>query len=108
MKYIKLITALAVSIGIGSSAALAQQAATSYSRIDEVMDWGAATTRLIVDLGTEVPKGAVSADSFGVHVKRSDPRLAEPFLEEGIRNVVEAFISDADGNPVTSGRYATP
>ncbi|MDH3389943.1 MAG: peptidase, partial [Gammaproteobacteria bacterium] len=61
---------------MGSSAVFAQQAATSYSRIDEVMDWGAATTRLIVDLGADVAKGAVGPDSFGVHVRRSDPRLA--------------------------------
>jgi len=107
MKYIKLIAVLAILMGVGSSPVFAQQAGTSYSRIDEVMDWGAATTRLIVDLGVDVPKGAVGPDSFSVHVSRSDPRLAERFLEEGMRNVIEAYISDADGNPVMSGRYAT-
>ncbi len=93
MNYIKLRAAFAVLIGMGCAAILAQEAGTTYNRIDEVMDWGAATTRLIVDLGAEAPKGAVGPDSFSVHVSRSDPGLEEPFLEEGIRKVIEAYIS---------------
>jgi len=108
MKLIKRIAALAVLTAMGSSSVLAQQHdSTDYSRIDEVMDWGAATTRLIVNLGTAVPKGAVGPDSFAVHVSRSDSRLAQPLLEEGQRKVVEAYVSDANGNPLNSGRYAT-
>jgi len=107
MKFARLTAAFVIVIGVGSSAVFAQTANSSYSRVDEVMDWGAATTRLIVDLGAEVSKGAVDAGSFSVHVSRSDPRLAEPFLEEGMRNVTAAYISDASGNPVMAGRYAT-
>lgn len=107
MKIITLMATLAVLTGMGSSAVFAQQAGPRYHRIDEVMDWGAATTRLVIDLGAAVPRGAVDADSFSVHVRRSDPRLPEPFLEEGTRTVVEAYVSDASGNPVASGRYAT-
>lgn len=81
--------------------------ATTYNRIDEVLDWGAATTKLIVNLQAEVPAGSVDTESFSVFVVRNDPRQPEPFLEEGYRNVVDAYISDAEGNPVDAGSYAT-
>jgi predicted peptidase len=42
-----------------------------------------------------------------VRVSRSDPRLAEPFLEEGMRKVIEAYVANAKGKPAKSGRYAT-
>ena len=72
------------------------------------MDWGAATTKLIVDLKADVPQGSVDTDSFSVHVVKNDPRLAEPFLEEGYRTVVDAYVSDADGTPVVGvGSFAT-
>lgn len=106
MKYIKLTVVFALLMATGSAPVFAQQMESRYSRVDEVMDWGAATTRLVVDLGAEVSKGAVSTDSFDVHVSRSDPRLAEPFLEEGLRKVTDAYVADASGNPVMSGRYA--
>jgi predicted peptidase len=80
---------------------------TTYNRIDEVMDWGAVTTKLIVNLQAEVPQGSVDAASFSVYVSRSDPRLAEPLLGEGNANVVDAYISDAYGNQVETGSFAT-
>lgn len=101
------VTAFTIMFAIGSAPVLAQDAGTTYNRIDEVMDWGAATTKLIVDLGTRVQEGAVDAGSFSVHVSRSDPRLEEPFLEEGMRNVTGAYVSDAQGNPAGSGSHAT-
>ncbi|MEQ9567059.1 MAG: hypothetical protein RLN85_14820, partial [Pseudomonadales bacterium] len=55
----------------------------------------------------EVRRGRVDEDTFSVHVRRSDDRLEEPFLEEGTRNVVDAYISDENGNAVRTGRYAT-
>ncbi|MCB0046345.1 MAG: carboxylesterase family protein [Caldilineaceae bacterium] len=89
------------------SAAPAEAATTTYSRIDEVMDWGAATTKLIVNLGAEVSQGTVDPMSFSVFVTRSDPRLAEPLLEEGERTVLDAYISDAEGSPADTGSFAT-
>jgi len=103
----KALTIFSILIGLGISSAIAQDFSTTYNRIDKVMDWGATTTHLIVDLGTEVRRGRIDADSFSVHVRRSDPRLQEPFLEEGTRNVVDAYISDENGNAVRRGRYAT-
>lgn len=85
----------------------AQDGTTTYNRIDEIMDWGAATTMLIVDLQAEVEQGAVDTESFSVYVVRSDPRLEEPLLDEGYRTVVDAYISDAEGNPVDVGSFAT-
>ena len=90
----------------GVSVQAQDEGTTTYNRIDEVMDWGAVTTKLIVDLQAEVSEG-VDATTFSVYVKRSDPRLEEPFLGEGNANVVDAYISDADGNPVETGSFAT-
>ncbi len=103
----KVFAVLVMSAALVGSTLLAQDANTTYNRIDRVMDWGATTTHLVVDLGDEVRRGRVDADTFSVHVRRSDPRLEEPFLEEGERNVVEAYISDENGNAVRTGRYAT-
>lgn len=107
MTTIKRIAVLAMLVVVGSAPAFAQQGKTSYNRVDEVEDWGAVTTQLIVDLGTVVQKGTVAKDSFSVHVSRSDPRLEKPFLEEGARKVVDAWVSNADGETVGSGRFAT-
>ncbi|MEQ9021795.1 MAG: prolyl oligopeptidase family serine peptidase [Pseudomonadales bacterium] len=103
----KILAVLAMSFALFGSTVIAQESSTTYNRIDKVMDWGATTTHLIVDLGTEIRRGRVDADTFSVHVRRSDPRLEEPFLEEGTRNVVDAYISDENGNAVRRGRYAT-
>jgi predicted peptidase len=80
---------------------------TTYNRIDEVMDWGTATTKLIVNLQADADQGSVTSDTFSVYVTRSDSRLAEPFIEEGQRVVIDAYISDAEGNPVDTGSFAT-
>jgi predicted peptidase len=96
-----------VALAFAAVSVQAQERATTYNRIDEVTDWGAVTTMLIVDLQTEVPQGSVDPESFSVIVTRSDDRLAEPLLEEGARTVVDAYISDAEGNPVDAGSFAT-
>lgn len=83
------------------------QSATTYDRVDEVMDWGAVTTKLILDLGAEVQSGSVNPESFTVTVRRSDPRMDEPVLEEGEVELENAYVSDADGNEADSGRHVT-
>ncbi len=80
---------------------------TTYSTVMEIEDWGAAITKVIVNLGKTVPQGSVGVDTFNVFVARRDPRLSNPFLESGYRNVTNAYISDAMGNAVISGNYAT-
>jgi predicted peptidase len=79
---------------------------TSYRTVTEIEDWGAAITKVIVDLGKPVPKGAVSTDTFEVHVARSDSRLSNPFLEEGTRKITNAYVANKDGSPaVKTGKY---
>ena len=107
MKLAKMIVMLViVALAFAAVSVQAQESATTYNRIDEVTDWGAATTMLIVDLQAEVPQGSVDPESFSVVVTRSDARLETPLLEEGERIVVDAYISDAEGNPVETGTFA--
>ncbi|MBN1565168.1 MAG: prolyl oligopeptidase family serine peptidase, partial [Anaerolineae bacterium] len=104
---IALALALVFTLAFAGMPVQAQEAGTTtYNRIDEVMDWGAVTTKLIVNLQAEVSEG-VDAATFSVYVKRSDPRLEEPPLGEGDATVVDAYISDAAGNPVETGSFAT-
>lgn len=79
---------------------------TSYKTITEVEDWGAAITKIMIDIGKPIPKDSVTTDTFDVHVSRSDSRLAAPFLEEGYRHVTKAYVADKNGNPVVkTGKY---
>jgi predicted peptidase len=79
---------------------------TSYHTVIEIEDWGAAITKVIVNVGRPIPKDSVTTDTFKVHVARSDKRLKTPFLEEGDRTVTKAYVADKDGNPaVQTGKY---
>jgi len=79
----------------------------SYQTVTEIMDWGAAITKVIVGLGKPVPVNSVSKETFLVHVERYDRRLENPFLQEGNRIVKNAYVSDKHGNPAKKmGKYA--
>ncbi|MDQ0047323.1 putative peptidase [Paenibacillus polymyxa] len=79
---------------------------TSYRTVAEVKDWGAAITKIIVNLGKPIPKDAITKDTFKVHVERSDNRLVNSFIENGNRKVIKAYVSDKSGNPVNkTGSY---
>lgn len=99
-------TTLSFSAGV-----LAKEVKTqpvSYQTVTEIEDWGPAITKVIVDLGRPVPVNSVTADTFNVHVQRSDSSQANPMLEEGNRNVTNAYVADKHGNPVAqTGKYAT-
>ncbi|NRD78176.1 prolyl oligopeptidase family serine peptidase [Bacillus sp. BRMEA1] len=98
---------LSISYNTGVFAKELPTQPTSYKTVTEIEDWGAAITKVIVDLGRPVPQGSVTADTFKVHVARYDNRLANPFLGEGDRGVTKAYVSDKDGNPaVKTGKYA--
>lgn len=80
----------------------------SYVLVNEVKDWGATTTKLIVSINETIDKHSVTADTFRVSVSRSDPRLgANALIEEGKREVINAYVSDKDGEPVERGRFVT-
>lgn len=79
---------------------------TTYSTVEEICDWGAATTKVIVDLKQEVKQGSVNKDTFGVNVVRTDKRVQQTPLSEGSRTVTDAYVSDEKGNKVENGKYA--
>ncbi|MBM7651196.1 prolyl oligopeptidase family serine peptidase [Neobacillus cucumis] len=98
---------LTLSIGTGAFAKELPTQPTSYKTVTEIEDWGAAITKVIVDLGRPVPVGSVTKDTFNVHVARYDNRLTNPSLGEGNRVVTKAYVSDKDGNPTQQmGQYA--
>ncbi len=79
-----------------------------YNKIEEIFDWGAATTKIVLNAGITIPRDAVGTDTFSVQVTRSDSRISEkPVLEVGIRPVIEAYPSDERGNPQENGTYLT-
>lgn len=83
--------------------------ATQYAKVQEIKDWGAATTKLIVDLKqTIADEESVQPYTFEVNVKRTDIRLShKPLLESGKRRVTNAYVSDRYGNQQAEGSYAT-
>ncbi|HEX2985367.1 MAG TPA: glycoside hydrolase family 3 C-terminal domain-containing protein [Caproiciproducens sp.] len=80
---------------------------TTYSTVTEIEDWGAAITKVVVYLGDSVAKGTIDKNTFSAFVTRSDSRLATPLLESGYREITNAYVSDAQGNPSETGSYAT-
>ena len=78
----------------------------TYKKVQEIHDWGAATSKVVVALGESVRN--IEKDAFKVYVTRTDERVEEkPVLEQGYRKVTSIYVSDADGNKVTTGEYAT-
>lgn len=108
-------TALVCTLAAGtvlsfSTGAMAKEVKTqpgSYQTVTEIEDWGAAITKVIVDLGKPVPVNSIKTDTFKVHVVRSDSRLANSYLEKGDRKVTKAYVADKNGKPaVKTGKYA--
>ncbi len=107
-------TTMLFTLAIGTTLAFSSGAwakdvkiqSTSYRTVVEVKDWGAAITKIIVNLGKPVPEDAITKDTFKVYVGRSDNRLVNPFIENGNRKVTKAYVSDKSGNPVNkTGSY---
>ncbi|MFC4321518.1 prolyl oligopeptidase family serine peptidase [Litchfieldia salsa] len=79
---------------------------SSYKTVTEVEDWGAVISKVIIDIGRPIPVDSVTKDTFTVHVERSDSRLANPILEQGLRNVTNAYVADGNGKPaVKMGKH---
>src|SRR5690554_3505173 len=66
--------------------------AATYDKIVEVFDWGAATPVIILNLDEVVNADDLPWNAFEVHVRREDPRLDEPFLEEGERRISDMYV----------------
>jgi predicted peptidase len=102
---VSIAAAMTFSFSGHSSAKPLGATTASFQTVTEIEDWGAAVTKVIVDINTPIPQSSVSEATFQVHVKRSDNRLANPFLEEGYRKVTDAYVSDAKGKPAVRGKY---
>ena len=72
----------------------------SYSLIQNVYNWGASFSRVII----KEPKVSKPEDYF-VHVQKYDK--FENLLEEGERKVVGVYKSDESGNKKEDGEYVT-
>lgn len=95
----------------------AEEAAdASYATITEVLDYGSAITKLVVDLGQQPEDGtSVSADDFSVSVERkyagTEDLVQEMSYEtfsyavsaaaQGERTITNAYFSDTEGNEVS-------
>jgi predicted esterase len=81
---------------------------TSYNLVHEIMDWGPATTKLVVDLGETVHNAAFDIDTFTVFVEKYDSRVTEnPKIGEGFRKVTAIYTSDEQGTRADAGQYIT-
>lgn len=100
--------AMIFSSSISVLAANMQTQTKSYRTVTEIFDWGAAITKVIVDLGKTVPQNSVSTDTFNVHVVRTENRANTMLLgaAEGDRKVIKAYVSDKAGNAAAKGKYA--
>lgn len=99
--------AMTLSCGISASAKDLKSIPSTYQSVIEVQDWGATVTKVIVSLGKPVARDTVTKDTFKVEVTRRDERMVKPELASGERTVTNAYVSDQDGNPVRTGKYAT-
>lgn len=100
-----LTVAMTLSFSFDTFAKEAKVKETSYQTVTEIHDWGAAITKVIVDIGKPIPQDSVTKDTFNVHVTRSDDRLSNPLLEKGYRTVTNAYVAGKNGEPTVRGKY---
>jgi len=99
---------LFLSILLGAfSFACAEELSGSYQLWISVEDWGAVVTRAILALPGEVAQTDVEKDTFNVMVSRRDLRGNDPLKQLGTREVLNAYVSDADGNSLEKNNYIT-
>ncbi|WP_304236969.1 prolyl oligopeptidase family serine peptidase [Jiulongibacter sediminis] len=83
--------------------ALAQD---NYTLVIEGFDWGPHASKAILQLDTEIE--AASADDFTVFVSRTTDLGEIPAAQaSGERKIMQAFVSDAEGQPQAKGSYIT-
>lgn len=78
----------------------------NYTLVVEGFDWGAAASKVILHLPES--NSEINAANFRVSVKRSSPCIqADAPNTTGDRDIVAAYLSDAAGNRMDKGTYAT-
>jgi poly(3-hydroxybutyrate) depolymerase len=77
-----------------------------YTLVIEGFDWGPHASKTILALDTEVQNA--TASDFTVYVNRSSDFGEIPANQtRGEREILQAFVSDAKGNPAQKGKYIT-
>ncbi len=87
----------------------------TYTTITEWFDWGPSITKLILNIGVTIDPSSLTTDTFTVSSVRSfnsdgsapDSKEQPDCVIPGVRNVLNAYISDENGNSVTDGTYIT-
>lgn len=78
----------------------------TYRIVIEGYDWGPAVNKVILSLDETV--SSADAKDYTVFVKRSTDKMELPAEQaSGTRTVLHAYVSDAEGNKATEGKYVT-
>ncbi len=106
MQTIKAILICVILLTCLSGPGYAHSNTGQYTLVVEGYDWGAAVSKVILHLADGVQE--VNAGHYEVAVRRSSACLpADAPDRAGTRRVIYAYVSDAQGNHVEKGGYAT-
>jgi predicted peptidase len=85
----------------------------TYKTITEGMDWGPAITKVVLEVGENVDESSFDKDTFTVSSERKyksyDFTTSDYVDEDSVaeREVVDAYVSDDEGNPDSKGTCIT-
>ena len=77
-----------------------------FDLVVEVLEWGSATTAVVIDMGVDIAAGAIGVGTFSVRATTNDPGN-NALIYDGPRTVTKAYVSasNAKGAPSEIGRY---
>ena len=115
-KVITCVIALSALVGCATAPELVNGVKdVTYTTVTESFDWGPAITKVVVDFGGKLDAESVTADMFSVSSVRTfkDFDFATFSLKEEAsdheaeREIVAAYVSDAEGNETEKGTFVT-
>jgi predicted peptidase len=74
----------------------------SYTAVVEGYDWGPAVSRIVIDFGEPVLASSVDRSLFSVQAERRDRVTKLAVGAKGDRPVIDAFLSDREGNRISA------
>ncbi len=103
---------LALSMGTvfsyaqGGSYARLSTISADFDLIVDVLEWGSATTAVIIDMGVNVRADAIAKDTFAVSAVTKNP-VNNNIVYDGGRTITKAYVSATSeiGTAALSGRY---
>lgn len=105
-KKIVLLFITALFVSLNGVFATQPSIAGKYNVVIEGYDWGPAVSKVILNL--DEPVNSVDWNNYEVRVQRSSDCSTIPANQVfGNRNVIAGYVSDADGNRLDEGNYAT-